>query len=112
MSDGRQIIDEVYRVVKGISEKMETKKSIYPDDVFASTTQDVEASLTWAKKCRNKVWLRSKEGTDLAAGCLNAANGLKEKLDDTSSAPGAASELLIKLETLAKIIATKASVMT
>lgn len=112
MSDGRQIIDETYQIIKGIAEQLGEKKQNFADDVFAKLEGNVGASLTWAKKCRNSVWLRSKEGTDLAAGCQESANLLKESLSDPTAATDAAISLLSKLDSLARIIATKASVMT
>lgn len=112
MSDGRIIIDDTYKVIKGISEELESKKANFSEDAFAKLAEDVDASLTWAKKCRNKVWLRSLEGTDLATGCFEAANKLKEDLDGGKANADAASGLLNKLDALARIIATKASVMT
>lgn len=112
MEDGRKIIDETYQVIKGIADGLDEKKQNYSEEVFSGLEQDINDSLNWAKKCRNKVWLRSKEGTDLATGCLEAAKQLQENLENTNAAADAASSLLLKLEALAKIIATKASVMT
>jgi len=106
MEDGRQIIAETYKVIKTLAEEMEKQKTD-PD-----LEKYIESSLTWAKKCLNKVWLRSKDGTDLARGCLSAANDLKDKLDDQAAALDAAVNLSVQLESLARTIASKASVMT
>lgn len=112
MDDGRVIIDETYKIIKVIADGLEEKKGNYSDSLFTSLKKDVEDSLTWAKKCRNKVWLRSKEGTDMAQECFNAANTLKEKLDSSETLSDESYALVLKLENLSKIIATKASVMT
>lgn len=112
MDDGRVIIDETYKIIKGIADNLEEKKGSFAESAFASLKKDVEDSLSWAKKCRNKVWLRSKEGTDMAQGCFDAANALKEKLDNAVTLSDESFALVLKLENLAKIIATKASVMT
>lgn len=112
MDDGRVIIDETYKIIKGIADTLEEKKDNYSVEVFTSLKNDVNESLNWAKKCRNKVWLRSKEGTDLAQGCLDAANQLNGKLESNEVLSDESYALFMKLESLAKIIATKASVMT
>lgn len=111
MSDGREIIDETYKLVKGTLESLEGFKESYSEEHYAELLETITGSVEWAKKCRNKVWLRSKEGTDLAQGCLNAAVALNEVMGKSESLDGAAS-LNYKLESLAKVIATKASVMT
>ena len=111
MSDGREIIDEAYKLVKGIAESLEAFKESYSAEHYTELSESISGSVDWAKKCRNKVWLRSKEGTDLAQGCLDAAAALNESLGKSASLDEAAS-LNYKLESLAKIIATKASVMT
>ncbi|MBW8382511.1 MAG: hypothetical protein K0M69_08345 [Youngiibacter sp.] len=111
MSDGREIIDETYKLIKGIAESLDGSKESYSDENYAELSETISSSVDWAKKCRNKVWLRSKEGTDLAQGCFDSASALKEEIGSTAALEGAAS-LNYKLESLAKIIATKASVMT
>ena len=112
MADGRQIINETNKIVKEVSEKLEAVKGKYSEEDFSTLKADVDASLKWVKKCKNKVWLRSKEGTDLARGCLKEAEKLKGGLEDVSTTREAATSLSMQLESLAKIIASKASVMT
>ena len=112
MSDGRQIIDETYNILKEVPAALESQKAAYEGGVYETLRGTVESSLEWAKKCRNKVWLRSKEGTDLAQGCLDYAKELSSSLGQPEKATDAAYSLLYKLEGLAKIISTKASVMT
>jgi hypothetical protein len=108
MSDGRQIINETYKIIKEVSEELEGQK----DNRFEDLKKDVGVCLKWAQKCQNKVWLRSKEGTDLAQGCRDEAEKLKKHLTDASVAPEAALDLSMQLESLAKIIASKATVLT
>lgn len=112
MSDGRQIIDETYNILKEVPSALESHKAAYEGEAFETLRGTIESSTEWAKKCRNKVWLRSKEGTDLAQGCLDYAKEVSSSLDKPDKATDAAYSLLYKLESLAKIIATKASVMT
>jgi DNA polymerase III sliding clamp (beta) subunit (PCNA family) len=112
MSDGRDIITITYKTVKEISSELDSRREVFTESNFNELKKEVDESLNWAKKCRNKVWLRSKEGTDLAQGCLNVVNELKENMDDGSKAAELAFNLKYKLESLAKIISTKASVMT
>ena len=112
MSDGREIINETYKKIKAIAEDVEARKAEFSESDYQRLEKEVTSSLDWAKKCRNKVWLRSKEGTDLAQGCLDAALTLESGLESKEGFWDASSSLLYKLENLAKIIATKASVMT
>jgi hypothetical protein len=112
MEDGRQIISETYKVIRGIAEELEQLKKDSPEASLSDVEQYIESSLSWAKRCLNKVWLRSSEGTQLAKGCLDAANELKAKAANPASALEEAINLSAKLESLARIIATKASVMT
>lgn len=112
MSDGRDIINQAYSTLKEIADVMDLAKENFSDKNFQEYKKEFDESLAWAKKCRNKVWLRSKEGTDLAQGCLDAINELKENTDDENKAVQLSFNVKYKLESLAKIIATKASVMT
>lgn len=112
MSDGRDIMKETYKIIKKISGEIDSKKGNYSDEKFETIKKELEESLNWAKKNRNSVWLRTAEGTGLAQGCLDEAKILEENIDDEKEAVGKTLDLKIKLESLAKIIATKASVMT
>jgi hypothetical protein len=108
MADGRQIINETYKIIKEVSEELQGQKDNHSEDL----EKDVGICLKWVQKCQNKVWLRSKEGTDLAQGCRDEAERLKENLTDASVAIEAALDLSMQLESLAKIIASKATVLT
>ena len=108
MNDGRQIINETYKIIKEVSGELEGQR----DNHFKDLNKDIGVCLKWAQKCQNKVWLRSKEGTDLAQGCKDEAEKLKKHLTDGSVALEAALDLSMQLESLAKIIASKATVLT
>jgi hypothetical protein len=108
MNDGRQIINETYKIIKEVIGELEGQR----DNHFEELNKDVGVCLKWAQKCQNKVWLRSKEGTDLAQGCKDEAEKLKKHLNDGSVAIEAALDLSMQLESLAKIIANKATVLT
>lgn len=108
MSDGRQTINETYKIIKEVSEELEGQKDHHSEDL----KKDVGVCLKWVQKCQNKVWLRSKEGTELAQGCKDEAVKLKKHLADSSIALEAALDLSMQLESLAKIIASKATVLT
>jgi hypothetical protein len=112
MSDGRDIMKETYKIIKNLFGEFESKKEDFSDEKYESVKKELEESLKWAKKNRNSVWLRTAEGTGLAQGCLEEVKKLEEKIDDEKEAANKALDLKIKLESLAKIIATKASVMT
>ncbi len=112
MSDGRDVINQTYKAVKEISTNMEAVRSKFSDQEFESFKIEITECVTWAKKCRNKVWLRSKEGTDLAQGCLNAVEAIETEIQNGAEGLQAAETAKFKLESLAKVISTKASVMT
>jgi hypothetical protein len=112
MSDGRDIMKETYKLTKELSKELDENKEKFSDGKFEKTKKELEESLKWAKKNRNSVWLRTAEGTGLAKGCLDEAKKLKESMEDENKAVDKALDLKLKLESLAKIIATKASVMT
>lgn len=112
MADGREIIEEIITLLNEISEKKEGVKDKYS----AQDLEDLEASLAsaqkWAAFCRRKVWLRGKEGTDMAQGCLDATKELAEVLDMPAKALEAAANAAYLLESLARVVATKSQVMT
>jgi len=112
MSDGRDIINQAYKTVREISKNVEESKKNFSDKESEDFENEVKECVDWAKKCRNKVWLRSKEGTDLAQGCLEAVLDIEKNLKNGEAAVTAAETANFKLESLAKVIATKASVMT
>jgi len=112
MADGRDVVSETYEVIRGIVKELDQNKDSYTADDVAALEDYVGTSLVWVKKCRGKVWLRSKEGTDLANVSLAAANLLKESLGDPSAAKDAARDLFFQTETLGKKVASKAAIVT
>jgi hypothetical protein len=112
MSDGRDIINQAYKTVREISKNLDEVKKNFSEKESENFENEVKECVDWAKKCRNKVWLRSKEGADMAQGCLDAVLEIEKSLDSGGGALSAAEFAKFKLESLAKVIATKASVMT
>ena len=112
MTDGREIIEEAYKIIMGVSGGLGELKGSYSEEAFAEFEESIGSCLKWAKLCRNKVWLRTGEGIDRARTCLDAANRLKANLGVPAAASEAAAELSSQLESLARIIATKAQVIT
>ena len=112
MADGREIIEEAYKIITGISHGLGELKGIYSEEAFAEFEESIGSCVKWAKLCRNKVWLRTGEGIERAQPCLDAANRLKANVANPDAANDAASDLSSQLETLARIIATKAQVIT
>ena len=112
MADGREIIEETYKIVVAISDGLGDLKPTYPEELFGGLEGSTASCLKWAKLCRGKVWLRSAEGTGLAQGCLDVAKELKANLGQPAAASEAAAALSSQLESLARLIATKAQVLT
>lgn len=112
MADGRDYIEEAYRSISAISEGMGAQKEAYPEGAFADFEAGVAGSLKWAKVCRGKVWLRTGEGTAMASSCLDTANELKANLGEPSAAAESALTLTSQLEALARVLASKAQVIT
>ena len=112
MADGRSIIEEVYGIIQEVSNGLGDLEGVFSDEAFSELERYVESSRKWVKLCRKKVWLRGKQGTKMAQGCLDAANEFKAALDDPPAANEAAAGLSQQLEVLARLIATKAQVLT
>ena len=112
MTDGREIIEEAYKVIMGVSGGLGDLKGSYSEEAFVEFEESIGSCVKWAKLCRNKVWLRTGEGIERAQPCLDAANRLKANVANPDAANDAASDLSSQLETLARIIATKAQVIT
>ncbi len=112
MADGRDIIEEVYGIVKEVSGEFGDLKGPFSDEEFSEFEGYIASAMKWVKLCRRKIWLRGKQGTDMARECLDAANQLKVALDDPPAAKEAAADLAQRLEALARLVATKAQVLT
>ncbi|MDY7039684.1 MAG: hypothetical protein SVX38_02345 [Chloroflexota bacterium] len=112
MADGRDIIEEVYKIITEVSNGLDDLKGTFSGEQFSELEGFVESSKKWIRLCRRKVWLRGREGTELAQGCLDAANEFKAALNDPAAANEAAADLSRQLESLARLIATKVQVLT
>ncbi len=112
MADGREIVEEAYKIVVGVSEGLGELKGSFTEETFADFEGSIGSAIKWAKLCRNKVWLRGAEGTGLAQGCLEAAKRLKADLGTPDTANEDAAALASEFESLARIIATKVQVIT
>ncbi len=122
MADGRQLIEETYRVTMDVYDGLADQKATYQKATYQKATYTEEAlaelegamasCVKWAKLCRGKVWLRTGEGAALAEGCLASARELEANLGQPGPAIEAALTLSGQLEALAKIIATKSQVIT
>jgi len=112
MADGRSIIEEVYGIIQEVSNGPDDLKGAFSDEAFSELDGYVGLSKKWVKLCRKKVWLRGKQGTDMAQGCLDAAIKFKASLDNSSAANDAGANLAQQLEALARLIATKSQVLT
>jgi hypothetical protein len=112
VADGREIIEETYKTITGISDGLGELRKSYPEEAFVEFEGAIGSCIKWAKLCRNKVWLRTGEGIGRAQGCLDAAGRLQANLGNPDIANEAAADLSSQLEGLARVISTKAQVIT
>ena len=112
MADGRQLIENTRSIILEVTTGLDGHRDAYSDEEFTEFGMYLESAQKWVKLCRKKVWLRSKEGTDRAQRCLNAANRLQSSLDEPAAAIDAAADISTQLESLARIISTKSQVLT
>lgn len=112
MTDGRQLIEDTRAIILEVAAGLDGLKGAFSDDEFAEFEMYLESAQKWVNLCRKKVWLRGKEGTDMAQGCLEAAERLQASLDDPEAAIDAMAEVSSKLESLARVISTKSQVLT
>lgn len=112
MADGRELIEQVYQVVIELAGKGDGLVKGLAEDQAEEFRGEMEAAVKWVKLCRDKVWLRGKQGTDMAQGCLESANRLKASIGDPAAAVEAVADLSLRLETLARLIASKVQVLT
>ena len=112
MADGREMIEEAYKIITGIADGVGDLKGRYSEEAFSEFEASIGSSLKWVKLCRNKVWLRTGEGIERAQGCLAAAQRMKADLGNPAAASEAAADLSSQLEALARIISTKAQIIT
>ena len=112
MADGRNHIEEVHTILFDLVSRLEEQKGSYPDDKLAELQKYLQAAQNHVRSCRKKVWLRSKEGTEMAQKCLEYAQELQSGYDQSSVAVGAAQNLMAQLESLARLVASKSQVLT
>lgn len=112
VADGRDLIEETVVIIGQLVEKLPAVKPHYSDEEFKELESYLESAGKWVAACRKKVWLRGKEGTDMAQKCLDVAKHLQEVLDKPAAALETAADLAYQLENLARVIATKSQVMT
>lgn len=101
--DGRDYIEECYAKMKELSEHLNATQ--------AGTTlaQTASSALDWTKKCRKKVWLRTKEGMDLAKGVLDALHAIPEDGADISDV---LETYLNRVRDLAKVLSYRVAIIT
>ncbi|MDY7076778.1 MAG: hypothetical protein SXV54_07605 [Chloroflexota bacterium] len=112
MVDGRQLIEDTRNIILEVSAGLDAQKGTFSDEQFAEFEMYIESAQKWVKLCRKKVWLRGKEGTDMAQRCLSAADRLQTSLDKPAVAIVAAADVSTQLESLARVISTKSQVLT
>jgi hypothetical protein len=112
MADGRQHIEDTYGIISDLAGRLDGLKGAFSGDEYAEFEMYLESAQKWVKLCRGKVWLRGKEGTEKAQQCLDAANEIQPSLDDPAAAIDSLADLSTRLESLARVVATKSQVMT
>ena len=112
MADGRDHIEEVHTILVDLVSRLEEQKGNYPDDKLDELQKNLQAAQTHLRSCRKKVWLRSKEGTEMAQKGLEYAQKLQKGYDQPAVAVDAAQNLAAQLESLARLIASKSQVLT
>lgn len=112
MANGMEIIEQVHGIIDEQGQALDGLRGTFPDEALAQFTATMESAAKWVKLCRRKVWLRGKQGTEMAQGCLDAANRLIAAMDNPAAANEAAADLAGRLEELARLLATKVQVLT
>jgi hypothetical protein len=112
VADGRDLIEEAYALLTQVKGKAEELKAGYSADEFTELSEILQGADKWVGLCRRKIWLRGKEGTDLAQGCLDVAKQLAAAMARPTEAIEAAADLSARSESLARLISTKSQVLT
>lgn len=112
MADGRQHIEDTRTIILETAAGLDNLEDSYSEEEFAEFEEYLEDAQKWVQMCRRKVWLRGQEGTAMAQGCLDAANQLQAHINEPSIAVEALADLSFKLESLARVLATKSQVLT
>ena len=112
MADGRELIEQAYQIITELASKGDSLVKDLADDQADEFKTEMDAAVKWVKLCRDKVWLRGKQGTDMAQECLESANRIKAAIADPAAMVEAVADLSLRLETLARLIASKVQVLT
>ena len=112
MADGRELIEQAYQIITELASKGDSLVKDLADDQADEFKTEMDAAVKWVKLCRDKVWLRGKQGTDMAQEGLESANRLKAAIADPAAMVEAVADLSLRLETLARLIASKVQVLT
>lgn len=111
MEDGRVLVKEALQIIHGIADNLQGIKDNFAGGDFPAFEADVMKSLDWTKKCQNKVWLRSAEGSNMAEDVLDAAKQLQDHVN-SPDVNEKASTYFQKIEHLGKELSYKVSYMT
>lgn len=112
MADGRDLIEQIVVILGKLPGQMEGVAGSYSDDQREELDEILASANKWVGMCRRKQWLRGMEGTKMAQGCLDAAQRMQASLADPATAIDEAASLASQSETLARLVATKSTVMT
>lgn len=112
MADGREYIEQIVAILGELPPQVDAVADSYSEDQRVELDEILEGAVKWVGMCRKKQWLRGVEGTGMAQGCLEAARRLQSSLADPPTAIDEAADLTSQLETLARLVATKSTVMT
>lgn len=112
MADGRESIEQIIVILGQVPAQVEPVAGVYSADQRTELDEILESATKWAGMCRKKQWLRGLEGTSMAQGCLDAAQRLQVSLGEPAVAIDDAADLSSQLERLARLVATKSTVMT
>jgi hypothetical protein len=112
VADGREMIEEVVVILGQLPAQVGAVADGYSADQRIELDEILEGAVKWVGMCRKKQWLRGVEGSGLAQGCLDAAKRLQDSVDTPDTAIDEAADLSSQLEKLARLVATKSTVMT
>jgi hypothetical protein len=112
VADGRDHIEDTYSIIQEVSGQLGDLTNEYSADELAEFEMYLESAQKWVQLCRRKVWLRGQQGTSMALGCLESAQRLQTDINAPEAGIDTMAELSSKLESLARLLATKSQVLT
>jgi hypothetical protein len=112
VADGRELIEQIVVILGEVPAQVKAVAGGYSADQRIELDEILAGATKWVGMCRKKQWLRGVEGTGMAQGCLDAAQRLQNSLADPATAIDEAADLSSQLERLARLVATKSTVMT